>query len=70
MGSLILHFCLVIYVNNNNSQQHILIGGLEHFLVFQILGTIIPTNFHIFQRGWIETTNQILIVDNQRLTMQ
>ena len=29
----------------------ILIGGLEHFLFFYILGIIIPTDFHIFQRG-------------------
>ena len=29
-----------------------LIGGLEHFLFLNILGIIIPTDFHIFQRGW------------------
>jgi len=29
-----------------------LIGGLEHFLFFHLLGIIIiPTDFHIFQRG-------------------
>jgi len=28
-----------------------LIGGLEHFLFFHIVGIIIPTDFHIFQRG-------------------
>ena len=28
-----------------------LVGGLEHFLFFHILGRIIPTDFHIFQRG-------------------
>ena len=28
-----------------------LVGGLEHFLSFHILGIIIPTDFHIFQRG-------------------
>jgi hypothetical protein len=32
-----------------------LVGGLEHVLVFHIyiyiLGIIIPTDFHIFQRG-------------------
>ena len=33
-----------------------LVGGLEHFLFFHILGTITPTDFHIFQR--VETTNQ------------
>ena len=26
-----------------------LVGGLEHFLFFHILGIIIPTDFHIFQ---------------------
>ena len=34
-----------------------LVGGLEHFLFFHILGIIIPTDFHIFQRGRY-TTNQ------------
>ena len=28
----------------------ILVGGLEHFIFFHILGTIIP--FNVFQRGW------------------
>jgi len=28
-----------------------LVGGLEHVLFFHILGIIIPTDFHIFQRG-------------------
>ena len=36
---------------------YILIGGLEHFLFFHILGRIIPTDSHIFQRGRY-TTNQ------------
>ena len=35
-----------------------LIGCLEHFLFFHILGIIIPTDFHIFQRGSY-TTNQL-----------
>jgi len=34
-----------------------LVGGLEH--VFHILGIVIPTDFHIFQRGR-STTNQML----------
>ena len=29
-----------------------LVGGLDFFLFFHILGIIIPTDFHIFQRGW------------------
>ena len=39
-----------------------LVGGLEHFVLmnFHILGTIIPFDFHIFQRGRY-TTNQIVI---------
>ena len=37
-----------------------MVGGLEH-LFFHILGRIIPTDFHIFQRGRY-TTNQLLIV--------
>ena len=40
-----------------------LIGGLEHFLFFHILGIIIPTDFHIFQRGRY-TTNQLLYTIN------
>ena len=28
-----------------------MVGGLEHFLFFHKLGMIIPTDFHIFQRG-------------------
>ena len=35
-----------------------LVGGLEHFLFFHILGVIAPTDFHIFQRGRY-TTNQM-----------
>ena len=34
-----------------------LIGGLEHFLFFHILGITITIDFHIFQRGG-STTNQ------------
>ena len=32
----------------------ILVGGLEHFLFFHIIigNVIIPSDFHIFQRGW------------------
>ena len=30
---------------------HYLVGGLEHFLFFHILGIIIPTDFQFFQRG-------------------
>ena len=29
----------------------VLVGGLEHDFFFHILGIIIPTDFHIFQRG-------------------
>ena len=29
-----------------------LIGGLEHFLFFHSVGNNIPTDFHIFQKGW------------------
>ena len=39
----------------------ILVGGLEHFLFSHILGIIIPTDFHIFQRGG-STTNQDHII--------
>jgi hypothetical protein len=36
----------------------ILVGGLEHVLLFHILGIIIPTDEFIFFRG-VETTNQL-----------
>ena len=43
----------------------ILAGGLEHFLLLYIyiyiLGIIIPTDFHIFQRGR-STTNQYIFI--------
>ena len=36
----------------STSLYHIyLVGGLEYFLFSHILGIIIPTDFHIFQRG-------------------
>ena len=34
-----------------NCRFTFLIGGLEHFLFFHILGIVTPTDFHIFQRG-------------------
>jgi len=36
-----------------------MVGGVEHFVFFHILGIIIPTDFHIFIG--VETTNQIYI---------
>ena len=42
-----------------------LVGGLEHFLFSHILGIIIPTDFHIFQRCRY-TTNQMMNVDINR----
>ena len=41
--------------------EFILAGGLEHFLLFHILGIIIPTDFHIFQRCG-STTNQYIFI--------
>ena len=37
-----------------------LVGGLEHFLFFRILGIMIPIDYIIFFRG-VETTNQMNI---------
>jgi len=37
----------LIYIYH--SSHYYLVGGLEHFLFFHILGIIIPTDFHIFQ---------------------
>ena len=39
-----------------------LVGGLEHFLCFHILGRITPTDFHIFQRGLKPPTSQHVVV--------
>ena len=40
----------------STSKFSILVGGLDHFLFFHILGIIIPTDFHIFQMGSYTTT--------------
>ena len=40
--------------------KNLLVGGLSHFLFFHILGLIIPTDFHFFQRGG-STTNQLIV---------
>ena len=36
---------------NGTDQMAYLVGGLEHFFISGSLGIIIPTGFHIFQRG-------------------
>ena len=51
------HFLVPVGCLWNSQTQQNLIGGLEHFLLFHILGIIIPTDFHIFRRGR-STTNQ------------
>ena len=38
---------LILKVKNSD----FLVGGLEHCLFVHMLGIIIPTDFHIFQRG-------------------
>ena len=45
--------------------RFVLVGGLDHFLFFHILGIIIPTDFHMFQRGG-STTNQISVMVKSR----
>ena len=59
----IMIYLLFIISSNNRT---FLVGGLEHVLLFHILGIIIPTDFHIFQRGRY-TTNQICIQVQTRL---
>ena len=47
-----------------NDQNVLLVGDLEQEFYFSIqLGIIIPTDFHIFQRG-MYTTNQIMVYVN------
>ena len=60
-GYLTVIICLPFIVTFYRAGR--LVGGLEHefFMTFQIFGIIIPTDFHIFQRGRY-TTNQILIL--------
>ena len=47
----------VIYFRSVRSHRSIgwrcenLVGGLEHVILFHVLGIIIPTDLHIFQRG-------------------
>ena len=36
---------------NFDGRNICLVGGLEHFWIFHILGIVIPTDEHIFQRG-------------------
>ena len=31
---------------------YIMLAGLQHFLFFPYIGKLLPTDFHIFQRGW------------------
>ena len=38
---------------------NLLVGGLDHFLFFHVLGIIIPIDELIFFR-WFETTNQYI----------
>ena len=58
MQIILLILWLVYY---NHYTHYRLIGGLEHFLFFHILGIIIPIDFPIFQRGR-STTNQIITI--------
>ena len=53
----IRHKCIQMHCDYISREYIILIGGLEHFIFFRILGMITPTDFHIFQRGRY-TTNQ------------
>ena len=47
----------------------LLVGGLEHeWIIFHILGIIIPADFHIFQRGRY-TTNQVGYLPCTHLTV-
>ena len=50
-------FFFTLYTYSSHSYK--LVGGLEHFLFFHILVIIIPTDFHIVQRGSSATNQQI-----------
>ena len=49
----------LIGFRDNLQAPPILVGGLEHVFFFHIVGIIIPTNFHIFQRGGSNTNQYI-----------
>ena len=40
---------MVTIIDAQTKHHGLLVGGLEHFS--HILGIVIPTDFHIFQRG-------------------
>ena len=59
VGTISMVVCFMFW--SSNSQEDILVGGLEHFLIFPYtLGILIPIDFHIFRRGR-STTNQLYI---------
>ena len=49
-------------LGNFKSHRLSLIGGLEHFLFFHILGIVIPSDFHIFQELKPPTKNYVVHV--------
>ena len=52
-------YCIpIIFPSYPNYINHQLVGGLEHFIFFHILAIIIPTDFHIFQRGTVGWNHQ------------
>ena len=52
-------------VPTNGIQEHHLVGGLEHFLFFHILGIMIPTDELIFFRGVGQPPTSHVGGDNQ-----
>jgi hypothetical protein len=54
----VIHSIMHSFVHS--SIEFVLVGGLEHFLCFHILGIIIPFDFQIFQRSRY-TTNQVYL---------
>ena len=59
-GSAALVFLMMRFFGSSLTSLwcHLLIGGLEHFLISPILGNLIPTDELIFFRGVGSTTNQ------------
>jgi hypothetical protein len=50
-----------IGISHHHTHIYILVGGLEHFLFFHLLGIIIPTDYIIIIRG-VEPTNQYIYI--------
>ena len=57
-----------VFVQTSQTSGY-LVGGLDLFLLFHILGIIIPIDFHIFQRHWNQPDRQVVILRQSNMAM-